>query len=370
MKDALEGLLGSLRKSQRTVIILVVEALASLRQAASISIALVLAQRTGCRVPSALIRFYRLLHNPRIDDLAISRRMLSLLGQRTSPVILALDWTEWHSDLRVLSASAAIGTRAIPIYVAAFLKTRILRSQNAWEESFLEILVLLLREAGVTACFLADRGFRRVSFIRLLLKQSGHTFVVRLVEKVVVETSRHSTTLQKWGLKAGQAVDLGWVKLRQHDAVEVRVVGLWKRGAREPWWLATNADLPLGRLAALYDRRMAIEEQFRDTKGGRFGFALVWTQLTAPAALARFLLLLGVTIFIMTAVGQAIVEERPDIRLPCKIKGPRLSLLHVALLWGPAFARSSPLSTRFIVEHLPPPVLRDFAWLHKFENAS
>jgi len=190
MEDALESLLGSLRKSQRTVITLVVEALASLRQAASISIALVVAQRTGCRVPSALIRFYRLLHNPRIDDLAISRKMLSLLGQRTSPVVLALDWTEWHSDLRVLSASAAMGTRAIPVYVAA------------------------------------------------------------------------------------------------------------------------------------------------------------------------------------TAVGQAIVEERPDIQLPCKIKGPRLSLLHLALLWGPAFARSSPLSTRFIVEHLPPPVLRDFAWLHKFEKAS
>jgi hypothetical protein len=234
----------------------------------------------------------------------------------------------------------------------------------------LEILGLLLREAGVTACFLADRGFRRVAFLRLLLKQRGQMFVVRLAENVQVETARSAKTLKKWGLQPGGAADLGCVRVRQHDAVEVRVVGLWKRGAREPWWLATNTDLPLGRLAAFYDRRMAIEEQFRDTKGARFGFAEIWTQVKAPEALARFLLLVGITIFLLTAVGQAIAEERPDVRLPCKIKGPRLSLLQVALLWGPAFARSSPLSTRFIVQHLPPPALRDFPWLDKFDKAS
>jgi hypothetical protein len=370
MEEALESLLGSLRKSQRTIIMLVVEALTSLRQAASIPIAMVLAQRTQCLVPSALTRFYRCLHNRRIDDLAISRRMLSLLGQRTSPLLIALDWTEWHSDLRVLSASVAMGTRAIPVYLAAFLKSKIRRSQNVWEESFLEILTLLLREAGVSACFLADRGFRRVQFLRLLLKQREHGFVVRLAEQVMVETARTTKTLKKWGLPAGRAVDLGWVKLRQHEAVEVRVVGIWQRGAREPWWLATNLDVPLARLAALYDRRMAIEEQFRDTKGARFGFALVWTQLTTPEALARFLLLVGLTIFIQTAIGQAIVEQRPDVRLPSKTKGPRLSLLNVALVLGSRFKLPTPLSTKFIVEHLPPPVLRDFAWLHQFEKAS
>jgi len=370
MEDALESLLGSLRKSQRTVIALVVGALASLRQAASIPIAMVLAQQTGCLVPSALIRFYRLLHNGRIDDLAISRTMLSQLGQRSSPLLVALDWTEWHSDLRVLMASVAMGTRAIPVYMAAFLKSRIPRSQNAWEESFLEILSMLLREAKVRACFLADRGFRRVQFIRLLLKQRGHDFVVRLAEKVMVETPRKSKTLKKWGLQPGSAVDLGWVKLRQRDSVDVRVVGIWQRGAREPWWLATNLDLPLARLAALYDRRMAIEEQFRDTKGARFGFALVWTQLETPSALARFLLLLGLTIFILMAVGQVIADQRPDVRLPSKTKGPRLSLLSVALLLGSTFAFSTPLTARFLFEHLPPPILRDFSWIHPYEKNS
>jgi hypothetical protein len=42
--------------------------------------------------------------------------------------------------------------------------------------------------------------------------------------------------------------------------------------------------------------------------------------------------LIGLTILIQTALGQAIVEERPDVRLPCPRKGPRLSVLNVALL--------------------------------------
>jgi hypothetical protein len=368
METALESVLGPLRKSQRTVIALVVEALVSLRQAASIPVAACLAQKTDCLVPSALTRFYRLLHNPQVDDLAISRNMLGLLGRRASPLLIALDWTEWHSDLRVLLASAAAGARAIPVYMAAFVKSRIPKSQNVWEESFVEVLSLLLREAGVTACFLADRGFRRVQFLRLLLKHSGHTFIVRLAEKVTVETAQGSKTLKKWGLQAGRAEDLGWVRLR--DAVDVRVVGLWKRGAREPWWLATNLDLPLSQLAALYDRRMAIEEQIRDTKGARFGFALVWTQIKTPTALARFLLLLGLTVLILTAVGQAISARRPDVRLPSKSKGPRLSLLNVAFLFWPLLDPARPLSSRFIVQHLPPPTLRSFPWLVKYDKAS
>jgi hypothetical protein len=115
-------------------------------------------------------------------------------------------------------------------------QTAIRRSQNCWENSFLQMLVMVLKEAGVFACFLADRGFRRTSFIALLLKQTGHSFLVRLAENVSVQAKRGSRTLRQWGLQPGRAVDLG---------------------------------------------RMAIEEQIRDTKGARFGFALVRTSLLA-----------------------------------------------------------------------------------------
>jgi hypothetical protein len=67
--------------------------------------------------------------------------------------------------------------------------------------------------------------------------------------------------LRNIGLQAGQAIDLGWVRPRQDAVVEVRVIGVWAKGRREPWWLATNRDDSLGQLVSLYDRRMTIEEQ-------------------------------------------------------------------------------------------------------------
>jgi len=62
--------------------------------------------------------------------------------------------------------------------------------------------------------------------------------LVHLAENVNVQSRQGARTLRKWGLQAGRAVDLGWVDLRQDAAVQVRVVGVWAKGHREPWWLA------------------------------------------------------------------------------------------------------------------------------------
>jgi len=367
-QEALGDVLSPLRKSQRTVITLVVEAMAAVRHAASIPIAVHLAQKVGCQADCALTRVYRLLHNPHLDDLVVSRQMIKALARRSSSVLVALDWTEWHPPLRMLLASVVVGTRAVPVQTAVFRKNSIARSQNCWENTFLKMLTMVLREAGVAACFLADRGFRRVSFVKLLLQQTGHTFLVRLQEKVEVHSQRGSKTLPKYGLQAGRAVDLGWVDLRQDAAVRVRVVGIWAKGLREPWWLATNCPESLSRLAALYDRRMAIEEQIRDTKGARFGFALVWTQIKTPEALARFVLLIGLAVLLLTAVGHAMAERSPSIRLPSKSKGPRLSYLSVGLLLWPILPSQIALTPQFLEDHLPPPTLRSFDWLNRYEK--
>ena len=75
--EVLEQILKPLRKSQRKTIVLVIEAMASLAQAASIPIAAFLSQATATQVDSALTRFYRLLHNPRLDDLLLARQILA-----------------------------------------------------------------------------------------------------------------------------------------------------------------------------------------------------------------------------------------------------------------------------------------------------
>jgi hypothetical protein len=363
---ALQSVLAPLRLSQAKTTALVVEAIAEMAQAASLRIAASLAQATGCQLASALTRFYRLLHNPRMDDLLLSRQILAAAHPGPAPALIAMDWTEWHSSLRMLLGSLVAGRRAIPVCSQVFAKSQVPRSQNVWENNFLRLLGMILKDLGLSACILADRGFRRVSFLKLLLTHPNLTFVVRLCDQVIVEDKLRKCLLSDRSLQPGHAVDLGTVRLRQDAAVSVRVVGIWGKGQREPWWLATNLEDPLARIAALYDRRMAIEEQIRDTKGARFGLKLVWTQIQKPAALARFALIIGLTILLLTAVGHLVVRHLPGVQLSCKKKGPRLSLLSVGQLFLPRAGLRS-LSLVSLRQNIPAPSFRSFPWLEAFQ---
>lgn len=170
------------RRSQSKTITLVIQGIAWIAQAASIAVAAFVSQATGSQINSALTRFYRLLHNPNLDDLKITRQMLSFFAQLPGPFLIAIDWTEWHPPLRMLLASVIRGTRAIPVYATVFSKTHIHRSQNTRENNFLRLLCWLLNEIKASVCFLSDRGFRRVSYLKLLQEQKEHSFLIRIAD--------------------------------------------------------------------------------------------------------------------------------------------------------------------------------------------
>jgi hypothetical protein len=113
-------------------------------------------------------------------------------------------------------------------------------------------------------------------------------------------------------------------------------------------------------------RRRKKKQQIRDTKGARFGFALVGTQIKTPEALARFVLLIGLAVLFLTAVGHAVAERHPSIRIPSKTKGPRLSSLLIGLLVWSFLQTKLVITSRFLEDHLPPPALRSFAWLNRY----
>ncbi|HEY0079490.1 MAG TPA: hypothetical protein VGB73_12835 [Pyrinomonadaceae bacterium] len=85
----------------------------------------------------------------------------------------------------------------------------------------------------------------------------------------------------------------------------------------------------MSKVVALYDRRMGIEEQFRDTKGVHFGMKLKWTQFQKAEYVERMYLLIAVALLLWTAVGRAVEEVEPKVRLMSKQKGARLSLARV-----------------------------------------
>jgi hypothetical protein len=211
--------------------------------------------------------------------------------------------TEWHPDLKMRVASVIVGRRAIPVQVAAFRKTPIFRSQNGWEHTFLRLLV------HTPAGDRPDGG----PAVRPWLSSGLGVPASAGAEAVVRRSPGRRGTHEGRLFHPGQAVDL-----RQDKAVRVRVLGVWAPGQEEPWWLATDLPDPLADLVALYDRRMGLG----------IPRAAASAKSRTPQYLARFALLLW------TAVGQAVAQATPSVRLPCKQKGPCLSLLRVGI--GPA----------------------------------
>ncbi len=355
----LKSLLHPFHKARRTTLGLVIAAIAATGQARSFAIATTLATWLGTRLDSAVNRFYRLLRNQHVDYQDFATQWLDILARRPDrKVLLAVDWTEWHHDLRLLVAAMVTGKRAIPVLVQGWRKMVASRSQNTRENTFLRYLADIVHKTGVTATLLCDRGFRRASWLALL-QTLRLGFVVRLMDDVFVEIEPgEKRPLHDILMQPGQVLDLGRVPLRSDGAVTVRIIGYWAPGAHEPWWVATSETGPAKHVLALYDRRMTVEEQFRDTKGRRFGAKLFWTQFRDPEALARFVTLLAVALLIWTLAGIVSAMVKPSLLLRCRRKGARQSFVTI----GIRAVMQESFSARFERDSVPlilePPTLR------------
>lgn len=61
----------------------------------------------------------------------------------------------------------------------------------------------------------------------------------------------------------------------------------------EPWFLMTNLGRPAAELTNLPDKRMTVEELFRNGKSQRNGYAPRQARLTRPERIDRLLLVLA-----------------------------------------------------------------------------
>lgn len=354
-------LLSPFRRSQQKTCLAVLAALLEAAQANTFLIASSLAAQSQIGFPSAVNRFYRFLRNDRFDNWLLTEQLFSFFADRKR-IILSLDWTAWGERFSVLTASVSVERRSIPVAVSAVKKRLLARSQNLWEETFLRLCVDRLKSAGVKAVWLCDRGFHRVEWL-LKLQEFKQQFVVRLQRDVTVEVEGRKVLLKDLVINRGEYQDFGFVRLRVDGKVRVRLIGVWAREAKEVWWLATNLKLSVAEVVGLYDRRMSVEEQFRDTKGVRFGLKLKWTCFTKSEYLERMYLLVGMAMLLWTSIGRFVEQENPKVRLRSRTKGARVSLVRIGMLFWRKVTEKLKLTTKFIKQHLPLPKVRIFTWL-------
>jgi hypothetical protein len=250
-------------------------------------------------------RAWRFCANDRVHAPGVMPRVVRrLTRKRKKPLLVALDWTQ-VGPFHTLMAAAVMKGRAVPLLWASYTDGQLTRSQNSFEESLLRLLVTML-PGGVRVILLADRGFGRTE-LATTCRDLCLKYLIRIRPEVRVAHPSYTGRLDEYPVKKGMWRVLAGAEYRSDKAATLNVVIRWKRGLPpkrdEPWFLMTNLPGNAVQLTALYARRMAVEELFRDGKDGRYGLGLGQTQVTTTARLDRLILILALAVILLTGLG-------------------------------------------------------------------
>lgn len=210
-----------------------------------------------------LKRVDRFVGNPRVFPMrgfeAVVPLILRFADRMQGFLPILVDHTD-VGDLRICYAAVLFKTRALPLCFQAFPKASPPTSQNRVERELLETLHRII-PSRIRVVIVADRGFGRVSLFRLVQREFGWSFVIRVKGTVWIEHGR-----ERGQLRHRKRIPFrGGVIYHKTTKMALNLVTRWLRGHDDPWFLATDLDDP-ALVHAIYQRRMRIEELFRDEK--------------------------------------------------------------------------------------------------------
>jgi hypothetical protein len=258
------------------------------------------------RPASVKRRHERTLANDRIDpESAWPQLAQAVLGGRAGgPVVLILDETPNHNDLRCLKITLAYRKRALPICCACY-------ALGGQPEPMPELILGLFRQAaaclpeGTEVTLLADRGLAWPRIVDAC-RELGWHFVIRLQGQTRVRTAegRECSAVDlapnpgaRWRGEVEVFKNAGWRT--------ARVAACWEKDQKGPWLLVS--DRPEGaRLFRRYATRTWTEQLFRDEKSQ--GFHWEKSHVTDPTHAARLVLLIALATYLALALGSRVIQ--------------------------------------------------------------
>jgi hypothetical protein len=251
-------------------------------------------------------RLERTLANDRIDPEAawpqLTRAILE--GFSGGPILLILDETPNHNDLRCLKLTLAYRKRALPIRSVCY-------APGGQPEPMPELIDRLLSEGadvlpeGAEVTLLADRGLAWPQVVDACTRLGWH-YVIRLQGQTRVRTAD--------GRECSAAELAPHPRACWHGQAEVfkksgwraaAVAACWEEGRDGPWLLVTDReDGP--RVFRRYAKRTWTEELFRDEKSS--GFHWEQSHVTDPAHAGRLVLLIALATYLALSLGSRVIQ--------------------------------------------------------------
>jgi hypothetical protein len=251
-------------------------------------------------------RLERTLAHDRIDPEAAWPQLAraALAGFAGGPIILILDETPNHNDLRCLKITLAYRKRALPIRSVCY-------APGGQPGPMPELIRRLLCEVaaglpeGAEVTLLADRGLAWPQVVDACTELSWH-YVIRLQGQTKVRTADGGE-----GTAAGLAPRPGAAWRGEAEVFKrsgwrsAAVAACWPRDSEVPWLLVSDRD-DGPRLFGRYAKRTWTEELFRDEKSS--GFHWERSHVTDPAHAGRLVLLIALATYLALGLGSRVIQ--------------------------------------------------------------
>jgi hypothetical protein len=312
---------------------------------------------------ASIKRVERLIGNARIEQEAhiIGQQLVEQLCRVREPLIIAVDWSAVNPGGTVVELRAAVTRlgmgRALTVYQQIHPLAKLGNAKA--ERELLETLRGWIAE-DIQVTVVSDAGFRRPWFAQV--ERCGWSWIGRIRRGVNVSrdasvwvSAEHwfeqaTSKARRWtncylSKKAPWLCDMVVYKAHARRRKLYRCAGHGSNSkavkeararAREPWLLAHSGELKAYRpdeIVAMYERRMQIEECFRDTKSVVYGMGLEIARSRLHMRLHALLLIATLAAFLLWHIGQIAEAEGLQRRFKATTRvGRELSVITLAML--------------------------------------
>lgn len=271
-------------------------------------------------------RVDRLVGNPRMHrEIDTWYRALALsLTRGLRRVVVLIDWTQLSNDAWALVATISFKGRSFPVLSRAYSKKRV--GNRVVQAAFVRQLRCMLPE-NCRPVLVADAGFRSTFFDACKSARVDYVIRLRNARGTIKKSSRidgeRIPFAKLFAQAKKEAICLGAAKPyagSRHSVWGERIVlgpkppkgNKWqhyaddyeRRRGCEPFLLVTSLQNEhAASIVAIYEKRMQIEETFRDTKNPRFGWALSHSNTKSTRRFDVLLLLGALATFVVMLVG-------------------------------------------------------------------
>ncbi len=253
-------------------------------------------------------RVDRFLGNEQVEMEALCEALFHQLRPACGEVVVLADWTDRHNFQQLVLALPRDG-RALPFYCVTVEKgDGTGKHDGLMRQAETAAMEALARFCGdtVVPIIIADRGFGNTRWLGEI-KKRGWSFVQRLAGNHGVDLEEYIGPLSELGIRRRRRPrDWGWGTMNEDEWGPVRLVTVYERDAKEPWYLVTNlSGGSPAYIVRLYKRRMWIEAAFRDLKNRNWGMGMDQVKLTQAQRLDRHFMILALAYMLLFAFGAA-----------------------------------------------------------------